>query len=58
MFIDAAVAASEQAEGLSMMGAANAYSLLREGMLVTAMGEVPPLTVEQFAAAMQLSGSL
>jgi sigma-E factor negative regulatory protein RseB len=49
VFIDAAVAASEQAEGLSMMGAANAYSLVRDGLLVTAMGEVPPQTVEQIA---------
>ena len=56
VFIDAAVAASEQAEGLSMMGAANAYSLLKEGMLVTAMGEVPPRTVEKFAVAMEPAG--
>ena len=53
VFIDAAVAAAEQAEGLSMMGAANAYSVVREGMLVTAMGEVPPQTVERFALAMR-----
>ncbi len=49
VFVDVAVAASEQAEGLSMMGAANAYSVMQDGQLVTAMGEVPPLTVEQIA---------
>jgi sigma-E factor negative regulatory protein RseB len=49
VFIDMAVAASEQAEGLSMMGAANAYSVMRDGHLITAMGEVPPTTVKQIA---------
>ena len=43
------MAASEQAEGFSMMGAANAYSLVKQGLLVTAMGEVPPQTVEKIA---------
>jgi len=52
VFVDPGVAASEQAEGLAMMGSANAYSLMKDGMLVTAMGEVPPLTVEKIAASM------
>jgi len=49
VFVDVAVAASEQAEGFSVMGAANAYSLVKQGLLVTAMGEVPPQTVEKIA---------
>lgn len=53
VFVDQAVAASDQVQGLSMLGAANAYSLMRDGLLVTAMGEVPPRTVERFALAME-----
>lgn len=51
VFVDIAVAASEQAEGMSMIGASNAYSLMKEGLLVTAMGEVPPRTVRKFASS-------
>jgi len=53
VFVDMGVAASEQAQGLAMMGAANAYSVMRDGLLVTAIGEVPPRTVEQFADSMR-----
>lgn len=56
VFVDVAVAASEQAEGLSMMGAANAYSLMKDGLLVTAMGEVPPQTVQRIAFSTQAVG--
>jgi sigma-E factor negative regulatory protein RseB len=56
VFVDVAVAASEQAEGLSMMGAANAYSLMKQGWLVTAMGEVPPQTVEKIASSTEAVG--
>jgi sigma-E factor negative regulatory protein RseB len=52
VFVDVGIAASEQVEGLSMMGAANAYSVMMEGMLVTAMGEVPPRTVELISQSM------
>lgn len=58
VFIDVGVAASEQVEGLSMIGAANAYSVMKEGMLVTAMGEVPAPTARQIALSMTMtSGS-
>ena len=53
VFIDEGVAASEQVEGLAVMGAANAYSVMREGWLVTAMGEVPPATVQRIAVSVQ-----
>jgi sigma-E factor negative regulatory protein RseB len=53
VFIDMAVAASDQVQGLSMIGAANAYSVMRAGLLITAMGEVPPRTVERLAMAME-----
>jgi len=49
LFIEPAVAASEQAEGLSQIGAANAYTTTIGGHMVTAVGEVPARTVEIFA---------
>ena len=52
VFLDVGVAVSEQVEGFSMMGAANAYSLMKEGLLITAMGEVPPRTVQRIAVSM------
>ena len=36
------------------MGAANAYTLMVEGFLVTAMGEVPARTVHQIATSMRM----
>jgi sigma-E factor negative regulatory protein RseB len=49
LFIEPAVAASEQVEGLSQMGAANAYTVVHEGFMVTAVGEVPAVTVQLLA---------
>ncbi len=49
LFIEPAVAASEQAEGLSQIGAAYAYTAIVEGHMVTAVGEVPVRTVEVLA---------
>lgn len=51
LFIEPAVAASEQAEGLSQIGAANAYTTTTAGRMVTAIGEVPARTVEIFAVS-------
>lgn len=56
VFIDVGVAASEQVEGLSIIGASNAYSVMKEGMLVTAMGEVPATTARQIALSMTMVG--
>lgn len=53
VFIEAGVAASEQAEGLSRIGAANAYTTTRDGQLVTAVGEVPARTVEMIALSVR-----
>lgn len=49
VFIEPAVAASEQAEGLSQIGAANAYTTTVDGHMITAVGDVPARTVELFA---------
>ncbi len=51
VFIEADVGQDEQTEGLSSMGAANAYTVMREGYLVTAVGEVPARTVELIATS-------
>jgi sigma-E factor negative regulatory protein RseB len=53
VFMDVGVAASEQVVGLSMMGAASVFSVMNDGWLVTAMGEVPPRTVERIAVSMR-----
>jgi len=53
VFIDVGVAASEQVEGLSTMGASNAFSVMYDGWLVTAMGEVPADTVERIAVSVR-----
>ena len=49
LFIEPAVAASEEAEGLSQIGAANAYTTTVDGHMITAVGEVPERTVEILA---------
>jgi sigma-E factor negative regulatory protein RseB len=49
LFIEPAVAAAEQAEGLSQIGAAMAYTTTFDGYMITAVGEVPARTVELFA---------
>lgn len=54
VFVDVGVGASEQVEGLTRVGATNAYSLMVDGFLVTAMGEVPAQTVQLIATSMEL----
>jgi sigma-E factor negative regulatory protein RseB len=53
VFIEADVGTDEQAEGWSGMGAANAYTTMRDGFLITAVGEVPMRTVRLMAHATQ-----
>lgn len=57
LFIEPAVAASEQAEGLSQIGAANAYTSTVQGHMVTAIGEVPVRTVEMLARSARPAGA-
>jgi sigma-E factor negative regulatory protein RseB len=54
VFIEAGVAPGEQGEGPSRMGAANAYTAVASGYLVTAVGEVPVRTVETIARSLKL----
>ena len=53
VFVEAGVAAAEQGEGMSRMGAANAYTAMTDGYLVTAVGEVPVRTAEMIARSLQ-----
>ncbi len=53
VFVDIGVAASEQVEGFSAMGAANAYSVMHDGWLITAMGEVPAKTARRIAVSVR-----
>lgn len=55
VFIEAGVALADQGEGPSHMGAANAYSKMLDGYLVTAVGEVPVRTVEAMAKSLKLT---
>jgi len=52
VFLDADVSEPEKGEGLTIMGASNAYTVMNDGYLVTAMGEVPARTVRQMALSM------
>ena len=53
VFIEPGVAAAEQAEGRSRIGAANAYTTTMEGRLVTAVGEVPVKTAKMIALSVR-----
>lgn len=53
VFIEPGVAAAEQAEGRSRIGAANAYTTTMEGRLVTAVGEVPVKTARLIALSVR-----
>ena len=49
VYVEQLSAAGEAFNGLSTMGAVNAYGLLLNGHQVTVVGEVPPVTVEMMA---------
>lgn len=53
IFIEGGVAAAEQGQGPSRMGAANAYTTVNSGYLITAVGEVPVRTVEAIARSVR-----
>jgi sigma-E factor negative regulatory protein RseB len=54
VFIDSVAPTEDKAEGFVAMGAANSYTRTHDGMLITAMGEVPARTVERIASSMEL----
>jgi len=53
VFIEMGVATEEQGEGLSRIGAANAYTTMMEERLITAVGEVPARTVRMISLSVR-----
>ena len=53
VFVESGVTAAEQGEGVSRIGAANAYTSMTGAWLVTAVGEVPVRTVEMIARSLE-----
>ena len=56
VFVDMGPPAAGEGEGLSTMGATNAFTAMQGDYLVTAVGEVPPRTVELIARNMRRGG--
>lgn len=53
LFVEPLDASDEELAGLSRMGAAHAFTLVIDGRQVTAVGEVPPKTVERMARSLR-----
>lgn len=53
LFVEPAEGTDGELAGLSRMGAAHAFTLVIEGRQVTAVGEVPPNTVERLARSLR-----
>ena len=53
VFVEPADATDKELAGLSRMGAAHAFTLILDGQQITAVGEVPPNTVERMARSLR-----
>lgn len=53
VYVERLTASAEALQGLSTMGAVNAYGLLLDGHQVMVVGEVPPVTVEMMARSVE-----
>jgi sigma-E factor negative regulatory protein RseB len=53
VFVEPAEATDKELSGLSRMGAAHAFTLILDGQQITAVGEVPPITVERIARSLR-----
>ncbi|MFU8821247.1 MAG: MucB/RseB C-terminal domain-containing protein [Gammaproteobacteria bacterium] len=53
VFVEPADATDQALSGLSRMGAAHAFTLILDGQQITAVGEVPPNTVERIARSLR-----
>lgn len=53
VFVESGMGSGDEGEGVSSMGAANAYTFRHRGHLITAVGEVPVTTVEMIAMSMR-----
>lgn len=56
VFVEPAEASNEELSGLSRLGAAHAFTITRNGQQITAVGEVPPGTVERIARSLRAVG--
>jgi len=57
VFVEPAEATDKELSGLSRMGAAHAFTLILDGQQITAVGEVPPVTVERIARSLRATGA-
>jgi sigma-E factor negative regulatory protein RseB len=57
VFVEMAEATDRELSGLSRTGAAHAFTLILQGQQITAVGEVPPHTVESMARAVRAAGA-
>jgi sigma-E factor negative regulatory protein RseB len=57
VFVEPSGATDKDLSGLSRMGAAHAYTLIVDGQQITAVGEVPPVTVEYIARNLRATGA-
>ena len=53
VFVEPSDATDQALSGLSRMGAAHAFTLILDGQQITAVGEVPPNTVERIARSLR-----
>jgi sigma-E factor negative regulatory protein RseB len=53
VFVEPAEATDKKLSGLSRMGAAHAFTVISGDQQVTAVGEVPPATVERIARSLR-----
>jgi sigma-E factor negative regulatory protein RseB len=53
VFVEPAEATDQALSGLSKMGAAHAFTIILEEQQITAVGEVPPVTVERIARSVR-----
>jgi sigma-E factor negative regulatory protein RseB len=53
VYVEQLPAPEDAFNGLSTMGAVNAYGRLLEGHQITVVGEVPPVTVELIARSVE-----
>lgn len=53
VYVETVAGSGERLEGLSRMGAVSAMGVSRNGVHVTVVGEVPPVTVERIAEGMR-----
>ena len=53
VFVEPSGSTDQELSGLSRMGAAHAFTLILDGQQITAVGEVPPNTVERIARSLR-----